>query len=232
MSDKHISTNLDARKALLVIRDKYLPSGRLEVEISINDKRIKKFLRHQLIYEHLCKALEFLNACKQLGIVKKSEPELKEIEEKNQIAIFALTISAVMMYYKPFTKTGGPLSGSKLDPNTYFRNKPDIEKTHRRIREMRNRFIAHIGNSDNESVLAFLTFSSKGETSLEAEHLYKYSFDLDEVNQFKRLIKHLRHDIGIELEIEHDKFIKNLSPEEIESYRLKAEKLYKERISK
>jgi len=191
MPQKFIRTSLSSREILLRIHKDSLPSKLLEVEIPQNDKRIKAFLRYQLTAEHLAKSLEFVNAYKKLGDSKTVNKKLDEYEEKNSTIKFALTIGAIMMYYKPFTTTKGPLSHKPLKPNLCYKNRPTLEKFHSKISLMRNQFIAHSGDSEYEAIAAFLTFEQLPNPWLHAEHVYHLGFDLDEINLFEKMIKHL-----------------------------------------
>ncbi len=112
---------------------------------------------------------------------------------------------AILSYAKCFAKTG---SGKiKLEESGVFAKKPELVDKHRRIMELRNKYVAHSDENEMESTTIEPIDTP---TELVIRLNYEVSFPFDRMYDLRELIKHLdghvadglgKHAKGIERQI-------------------------------
>lgn len=93
---------------------------------------------------------------------------------------------ALISYAKCFAKTGpGKI---KLEEKNVFASRPELMEQHRRIIDLRNKYVAHSDENEMEST-SIHTTDSPEELVIRLD--YRLSFPFDRMYELRELIKHL-----------------------------------------
>jgi hypothetical protein len=102
---------------------------------------------------------------------------------------------AIVSYAKCFATTGP--GRIKLEEKHVFGNKTELVNQHRRIMELRNKYVAHSDDNEMEST-SIETIDKPGELLVSLQ--YRMSFPFDRMYELRELIKHLDRHIADGLE--------------------------------
>ncbi len=114
---------------------------------------------------------------------------LELLKQKNDdIYASALTYSIIALYGKCFTDaTEGKYP--KLEPNSIFEDRPDLRKQHDYFMDLRHKFIAHRGKTDDEIGISYIAVSKNepNKAKLKYRQLKLSGFAKDKLEKFEEL---------------------------------------------
>lgn len=168
-------------------------------------------------------AKKFLTYCSMLDDLERVQVFTQRLkEEEDKITRSAFLYSIISLYGKCFTDaTHEKLP--KLEPAFIFNGQDDHLKTHEHLMNLRHNFIAHRGETDNETVMAYILVpkdsQSVEQSQLRFTQLTQLYFDTGMLNQIEELVSFLLEFIKERLEKSGQKayegFMNAFTPEQM-----------------
>lgn len=141
---------------------------------------LKPLRRQIFLMQQVHEARLYIERTEQLA-----HPHLMQTIEEIWGVLLAFR-GAIISYAKCFTKTGpGKI---KLEERDVFAGRPELVDRHRRIIDLRNKYVAHSDDNEMESTSIE---PMETQTELVIRLQYGVSFPFDRMYELRELIKHL-----------------------------------------
>ena len=162
----------------------------------------KKFIAYCAMKEDLELCLKYINLLRT---------------ETNKTLISSLTYSLISLYGKCFTdasKNRYP----KLEPNSLFKDKSNLEEIHNYMMDLRHQFIAHRGETNSEIAISYLLIPKEddiSQTQVRFSQLKQMGFSREDLGKIENLIQFVITKLYKKIEKSgnkiHDGFLENFS---------------------
>ncbi|MDQ1855627.1 hypothetical protein [Chryseobacterium sp. WLY505] len=137
--------------------------------------------------------------------------------ETSKVIKSGLTYSLISLYGKCFTDASKN-SYPKLEPNSIFKDNPEVGQNHNTLMELRHQFIAHRGETNSEIAISFLLIPKADDleqTQVRFSQLKQMGFSQEDLDKFESLIQYILDELQKKIEKTgqkiHDGFLENFS---------------------
>lgn len=159
----------------------------------------KKY-RIQLVPGFLSKKYIAYNSMKaDLNLIIQYINELRN--PMNVVISSSLSYSLISLYGKCFTDASKS-SYPKLEPSTLFKESDGNYETHKYLMDLRNDFVAHRGETDNEIGISYILIP-KGESleknNVNFSQIKTTGFSIEDLNRIEKLVKYIIEKLAVKI---------------------------------